>query len=122
MNIIKIRALNTEDYITAVLHGRRVCMLMHVRMLECVKSYHSLFERLRQIKKEKKDWGHLLFKAGLTWPCLFLCIFQKLISFFCAKELQQTLASDAWRKNENAKAWVATSTSSTRLLAKRSHV
>lgn len=57
MNIIKIRALNSEDYITAVLHGCCVCMLMHVCMLECVKGYHSLLERLRQKKKEKKSIG-----------------------------------------------------------------
>lgn len=63
MNIIKIRALNTEDYITAVLHGRCVCMLMHVCMLECVKGYRSLLERLRQKKRGKKAMGSPLIQS-----------------------------------------------------------
>ncbi len=54
MNVIKIKALKTEDYITVGLHSQGVRMLMRVR------GYHSPLESRRQ----RKHGGHLLFKAG----------------------------------------------------------
>ena len=39
MNIIKIKALKTEDYITVGLHSRGVCMLVCVCVCVCVSEW-----------------------------------------------------------------------------------